>query len=159
MRRERNDSSGLVRPRVLIRVFLAPDTLDSGIAFYERLQEVEAGARFSVPAARPHLAVVGAFLLIEGDDEALIPFRGTTGTLLVDDVRPYYGRSVAEGSEIVFPLQEVPAGAAFNARRPDGTVAEYVHHRPTPGRRRPGGRHAEFAGVHAVAGRSADDAA
>ncbi|PSK88079.1 putative glyoxalase superfamily protein PhnB [Murinocardiopsis flavida] len=130
--RTRNDSSGRTEPRVLIRVFLAPDGLDTGIAFYERLQDTEADARFSFPAARLRLAVVGAFLLIAGTDEALAPFRSTTGTLLVADVRPYYDRLVAEGAEIVFPLQEVPTGAGFNARHPDGTVVEYVHHRPAP---------------------------
>ncbi|GAA3655939.1 hypothetical protein GCM10022224_018850 [Nonomuraea antimicrobica] len=60
------------------------------------------------------------------------PFRDTVGTLLVDDVRPHHDRLVAEGAEIIFPLQEVPTGAGFNARHPDGTVVEYVHHRPTP---------------------------
>ncbi|MHA6804019.1 VOC family protein [Salinifilum ghardaiensis] len=77
------------------------------------------------------MATVGAFVLIEGGDEDLRPFRSTTGTLLVDDVQPYYDRLVAEGAEIIFPLQHVPTGAAFNARHPDGTVVEYVHHRPT----------------------------
>ncbi|ONK14066.1 hypothetical protein [Streptomyces sp. MP131-18] len=47
-------------------------------------------------------------------------------------MRPYCDRLVAAGAEIVFPLQEVPTGAAFNAGHPDGTVVEYVHHRPTP---------------------------
>ncbi|MEU4547455.1 hypothetical protein [Nonomuraea dietziae] len=75
--------------------------------------------------------MVGAFLVIEGDAEALGPFRSTTGTLLVDDVVPYHDRLVAEGAEIIFPLQQAPTGAGFNARHLDGTVVEYVHHRPT----------------------------
>jgi uncharacterized glyoxalase superfamily protein PhnB len=124
-----NDSSGLTEPRVLIRVFLPPGALDDAVAFYERLQGREVDGRFSFGALR--LATVGAFLLIEGPEEDLRPFRSTTGTLLVDDVRPYYERLVAAGAEIVFPLQEVPTGAGFNARHPDGTVVEYVHHRPT----------------------------
>ncbi|MGR6917510.1 VOC family protein [[Actinomadura] parvosata] len=130
--RERNDSSGLTEPRVLIRVFVGPDELDGSIDFYERLQGVRADARFAFPAAALELATVGAFLIIAGDAEAVRPFRDTVGTLLVDDVRPYYERLVAEGAEIVFPLQEVPTGAGFNVRHPDGTVVEYVHHRPTP---------------------------
>ncbi|MFF8959743.1 VOC family protein [Streptomyces sp. NPDC014894] len=130
--RRRTDSSDLSEPRVLVRVFMEPGNLDSGIAFYERLQNVTADARFAFPAKNLRLAMVGAFLLIEGDRDDLRPFLSTTGTLLVDDVRPYYDRLVAEGAEIVFPLQEVPTGAGFNARHPDGTVVEYVHHRPTP---------------------------
>ncbi len=125
------DSSDLAEPRVLIRVFLERGQLDAGVAFYERLQGVEADARFSFPAKNLRLATVGGFLLIEGSEEDLRPFRSTTGTLLVDDVQPYYDRLVAEGAEIIFPLQKVPTGVAFNARHPDGAVVEYVHHRPT----------------------------
>jgi hypothetical protein len=66
--------------------------------------------------------MVGAFLLIEGSEAALAPFTSTTGTLLVDDVRPYHDKLVAAGAEIIFPLQVVPTGAAFNAVHPDGTV-------------------------------------
>ncbi|WP_345578770.1 hypothetical protein [Nonomuraea rosea] len=132
MWRKRNDSSGLAEPRVLIRVFVEPGEMGKSIDFYERLQQVEVDARFAFPAARLELATVGAFLIIEGDVDALAPFRDTVGTLLVDDVRPYHDRLVAEGAEIVFALQEVPTGAGFNARHPDGTVVEYVHHRPTP---------------------------
>lgn len=51
--------------------------------------------------------MVGAFLLIEGAPEALEPFTSTTGTLLVDDVQPYYGKLVAAGAKIIFPLQGV----------------------------------------------------
>ncbi|OEU96393.1 VOC family protein [Streptomyces oceani] len=129
MWRRRNDSSRLTTPRVLIRVFLDPGDLESRLAFYERLQGVEADGRFTYGTLR--LAMVGAFLLIEGAEEDLRPYRSTTGTLLVDDVRPYYERLVADGAEIVVPFQEVPTGAAFNVRHPDGTVVEYVHHRPT----------------------------
>ncbi|WP_229051390.1 VOC family protein [Aeromicrobium sp. Leaf350] len=119
-------------PRVLIRVFLEPDRLGQGIAYYERLQAVEVDAIFPYPEAGLRLATVGGFLLIEGDDKRLAPFRSTTGTLLVDDVTPYYDQLVADGAEIVVPLQSVPTGSGFNARHPDGTVVEYVQHRPTP---------------------------
>jgi uncharacterized glyoxalase superfamily protein PhnB len=123
-----DDSSGLAAPRVLIRVFLEPGALDAGIAFYEKLQEAAVDGRFSFGDLR--LATVGAFLLIEGAEEELRPYRSTTGTLLVADVGPYYERLVAAGAEIVVPLQKVPTGAGFNARHPDGTVVEYVHRRP-----------------------------
>ncbi|KMU66587.1 Lactoylglutathione lyase [Stenotrophomonas maltophilia] len=117
---------------MLIRVFVAPGELERSVAFYEQLQGVVADAGFPFPDAGLRLAMVGAFLLIEGCDEALAPFTSTTGTLLVDDVRPYHDKLVAAGAEIIFPLQVVPTGAAFNAVHPDGTVVEYVHHRPDP---------------------------
>ncbi|SDT06627.1 hypothetical protein SAMN04489751_3659 [Brevibacterium sandarakinum] len=129
--RQRVDSSDLATPRVLIRVFVEPGQLATSVAFYERLQGIQADARFAFPAKNLRLAMVGGFLLLEGSDTDLEPFRSTTGTLLVDDVQPYYDRLVSEGAEIIFPLQQVPTGAAFNARHPDGTVVEYVHHRPT----------------------------
>ncbi|MFB9525965.1 VOC family protein [Nonomuraea roseola] len=129
--RKQTDSSTLTEPRVLIRVFVPQGRLEASVEFYQRLQHVEADARFDFPEAGLCLATVGAFLVIEGDAEALAPFRSTTGTLLVDDVVPYHDRLVAEGAEIIFPLQQVPTGAGFNARHPDGTVVEYVHHRPT----------------------------
>lgn len=130
--RERNDTSRQPVPRVLIRVFVGPGQLEASVRFYEDLQDVKAEAGFPFPEAGLRLAMVGAFLLIEGAPEALAPFTSTTGTLLVDDVRPYYDKLVAAGAEIIFPLQVVPTGAAFNAVHPDGTVVEYVHHRPDP---------------------------
>ena len=128
--RKSNDSSSLPEPRVMIRVFVEPGELDDSIAFYEHLQAVTADSRFAFPAVSLRLATVGGFLIIEGDAQALAPFRSTVGTFLVDDVRPYYDKLVAAGAEIIFPLQEVPTGAGFNAVHPDGTVVEYVHHRP-----------------------------
>ncbi|GAA2234511.1 glyoxalase/bleomycin resistance/dioxygenase family protein [Streptomyces amakusaensis] len=127
--RRRNDSSDLTEPRVLVRVFLPLGGLDAGIDFYERLQGTEADARFSFGALR--LATVGAFLLIEGGEEEVRPYRATAGTLLVADVRPYHDRLLAAGAEITVPLQKVPTGMGFNVRHPDGTEVEYVHHRPT----------------------------
>lgn len=118
-------------PRVLVRVFVDPSGLADAIDAYETLQGVEVDAVFPYPAAGLRLAVIGAFLVIEGDDEHLAPFRATTGTLLVDDVQPYHDRLVAAGAEMVEPLHEVPTGAGFTARHPDGAVIEYVHHRPT----------------------------
>ncbi len=97
VRRKRTDSSHLAEPRVLIRVFVEPGGLDASIAFYERLQDREADARFSFPAKNLQLAMVGAFLLIEGGEEDLRPFRSTVGTLLVDDVRPYTKSSSPKG--------------------------------------------------------------
>jgi catechol 2,3-dioxygenase-like lactoylglutathione lyase family enzyme len=130
--RTRNDSRELTTPRVLIRVFVAPGELERSVAFYEALQGMHADGGFPFPEAGLRLAMVGAFLLIEGDAQALAPFTSTSGTLLVDDVQPYYDYLLAAGAQIVFPLQRVPTGAAFNARHPDGTVVEYVHHRPDP---------------------------
>lgn len=124
------DSSNRTEPRVLIRVFVGPGELDEAVGFYEGLQGTAADMRMPYPEKRLALAAVGAFLVIEGDEEALRPFRATTGTLLVDHVEPYYERLLNAGAEVVAPLHEVPVGAGFTVRHPDGAVVEYVHHRP-----------------------------
>ncbi|MEV5975754.1 hypothetical protein [Streptomyces sp. NPDC052114] len=131
MWRRRNDSSDLAEPRPLIRVYTGPGTLDAVAASYERLLGTERDMWFAYPEKNLCLAVVGAFLLIEGTEETLAPFRATHGTLLVDSAQKYLDRLAAEGAEITDPLIKVPTGSGFTARHRDGTVIEYVEHRPT----------------------------
>ncbi|EIV2914779.1 VOC family protein [Serratia marcescens] len=128
--RKTADSSSLREPRVLIRVYVDEGEIDRAIAFYEQLHGVEADMRFDFPEHRLVLAAVGPFLILEGAEENLRPFRSTVGTLLVDDIYPYHQRLLAAGAEIFFGPVEVPTGACFNARLPDDTIVEYVHHRP-----------------------------
>lgn len=60
------------------------------------------------------------------------PHGGVThGTLLVASARTWLDRLAAEGAEITEPPAEVPTGSGFTARHRDGTVIEYVEHRPT----------------------------
>lgn len=129
MRRRLKDTTGQ-KPRTLIRVFVSPGKLEETIAYYENLQDVEHDAFFPFAEVGLYLAMVGSFLIIEGTDEQLSPFRETTGTVLVDDVQPYFEKFVEEGAEFVWDLHDVPTGRAFNVRHRDGTVVEYVHHRP-----------------------------
>lgn len=103
-----NDSSGFAEPRVFIRVYLEPGSIDAAIAFYEDLQGVAHDMRFDFPEKRLTLAAVGAFLLLEGSDEALAPFRSTTGTLLVDDIEPYHRRLLAAGAQVIFGPARAP---------------------------------------------------
>ncbi|MFI9816098.1 VOC family protein [Saccharothrix variisporea] len=126
------DSSTRTAPRVYIRAFVPPGGLADAIGFYERLQDVEVDLRFDYPEKGLSLATVGAFLLIEGDAETTTPYRATHGTLLVNDVTTYLTRLEAEGATITDPPVDVPTGVGFTARHPDGTVVEYVHHRPQP---------------------------
>lgn len=127
--RREPDSSRRAQPRVFVRVFVPPGALDAAIGFYEQVQQTVVDMRMPYPEKNLALAAVGAFLIIEGDDASLRPFRATTGTLLVDRVEPYYARLRDAGAEVVAPLHVVPVGAGFTVRHPDGAVVEYVHHR------------------------------
>jgi predicted enzyme related to lactoylglutathione lyase len=126
------DSSTRTTPRPYIRAFVPPGGLDDAIAYYERLQGVEVDLRTPYPEKGLSIATVGAFLLVEGAAEVLEPFRATHGTLLVADLGEYEDRLVAQGAEILEPRIDVPTGAGLTARHPDGTIVEYVHHRPRP---------------------------
>lgn len=59
----------------MTRVFVCPGALEDRFAWYELLQNAVADARISLPTAGLRLAVVGMYLLIEGRDAALEPFR------------------------------------------------------------------------------------
>ena len=137
--RKNLDSSHLAEPRALFHVYVAPGELDGAIQFYEKLLGVENDMYVSIPSdpADPYggltLATVGAFLILEGSPEQLAPFWTTVGTLLVDDIGPYFARLTAQGAEVVHPPTERLGGAGFTVRHPDGTVIEYVHHRPSDG--------------------------
>jgi predicted enzyme related to lactoylglutathione lyase len=133
------DSSHLAEPRTLLHVYVAPGELDGAIQFYEKLLGVENDMYMSIPPdpADPHggltLATVGGFLILEGSPEQLAPLWATVATLLVDDIGPYFARLTAQGAEVVHAPAERLGGAGFTVRHPDGTVLEYVHHRPSDG--------------------------
>ncbi|MEU9098308.1 hypothetical protein [Streptomyces sp. NPDC048361] len=95
------------------------------------MQGVERDMWITYPAKGLALAAVGGFLIIEGAQEDVTPYLSAAGTLLVDDASAHLVRLTERGAEIVEPLHPVPTGAAFYARHPDGSVVEYVEHRPT----------------------------
>ncbi|MFF2020549.1 hypothetical protein ACFVW2_01875 [Streptomyces sp. NPDC058171] len=130
LERRSSDSSHLTEPRVFLRVFTGPGTLEALTSSYERLLDTERDLWFTYPEKQLALSAVGAFLLIEGTEEVLAPFRATHGTLLVASVSPYLARLEAEGAEILVPVHRVPTGSGFTARHADGLTVEYVEHRP-----------------------------
>ncbi|MGW9206717.1 VOC family protein [Embleya sp. NPDC055664] len=131
MWRRSNDSSTLTTPRAFIRVFVEPGGLEAAAGFYEELQGVERDMWFTFREFGIALAAVGGFLLIEGEPAMVERFRSTTGTLLVPELAPYLDRLAAAGAEITEAPRRVPTGSGFTARHADGTVVEYVEHRPT----------------------------
>ncbi|MEU0938269.1 hypothetical protein [Embleya sp. NPDC005971] len=130
--RRSNDSSTLTTPRAFLRVFVEPGELEAATAFYEGLQGVERDMWFTFREFGIALSAVGGFLLIEGAAATVERFRSTTGTLLVPELAPCLERLAAAGAEILEPPRRVPTGSGVTARHADGTVVEYVEHRPTP---------------------------
>jgi predicted enzyme related to lactoylglutathione lyase len=135
--RKSMDSSHLAEPRVLVRVYVAPGQMDAAVEFYEKVLGVDCDIYMSVPpdpadpGAGLTVAAVGGFLILEGSPEQLAPHRAAVGTLLVDDIAPYFERLIAHGAEIVHLPAERLGGAGFTVRHPDGGVMEYVHYRPS----------------------------
>jgi len=137
--RKSMDSSHLPQPRVLVRVYVAPGELDDAIEFYEKVLGVDCDMYMSIPpdpadpSAGLTLAAVGSFLLLEGSPEQLAPHHAAVATLLVDDIEPHFERLIAHGAEILQLPAERIGGAGFTVRHPDGSVVDYVHHRPSEG--------------------------
>ncbi|MBA8823766.1 catechol 2,3-dioxygenase-like lactoylglutathione lyase family enzyme [Saccharopolyspora lacisalsi] len=126
------DSSALTEPRTFVRVFVGPEELEEATRWYERTLGMDRDLVMPYPEKDLTLHAVGGFLIIGGTPAALAPFQSTTGTLLVSDLEPYLTRFRAEGLTFVQEPFTPPVGRGFTVRHPDGTVIEYVHHRPTP---------------------------
>jgi predicted enzyme related to lactoylglutathione lyase len=112
--------------RTLTRVCV--NDLDSATAFYENLTGQKTGLRIAMPEAGLELAQVGDVLIIGGNDDALIPFRQTRATFLVDSLAEYHRFLTENGTTILRPPQKVPTGMNMTVRHPDGLIAEYVEH-------------------------------
>jgi len=131
--RERPDSSDRAQPLVMVRVLIAPEQLEPTIALYERLLGVHCDLRFAYPEMDLSLASVGNMLLIAGREEALAPFAHVAMTLLVASLDAEIARFEELGIELLEAPKAVPTGRNLLARHPDGSIVEYVEHRPQPG--------------------------
>jgi len=131
--RLRADSSDRAQPLVMVRVLIAPEQLEPTIALYERVLGTPCDLRFAYPEMDLYLASVGNVLLIAGPEEALAPFAQTAMTLLVASLDAEIARFEELGIELLEPPKEVPTGRNLLARHPDGSIVEYVEHRPQPG--------------------------
>lgn len=131
--RDTPDSSALTAPRVLVPVFLDPDELAPAIAFYEALQGVKADMRLPLPDIGLDVAVVGGFSLIAGTEEARKPASALRAIVTVADADVAHEQLIAAGVEILQAPFPADVGRLMYAKHADGTVAEYIEHRPRPG--------------------------
>jgi predicted enzyme related to lactoylglutathione lyase len=111
---------------VSARVYLAPEQMETGISFYERLLKQSCRIHFVFAKAGIKVAAVGSLLLIAGPEAALEPLRAITMTIGVASLDECQNFLLNEGAVITDGPQPVPTGLNMHARHPDGTLVEYV---------------------------------
>ena len=120
-------------PRVFARVFCDPGTLPGTVRFYEALTSVSLDMDMDIPESGLHVVAVGPFLILEMDKGKLDRAGGsrTHVTILNANLDDAVARQVAAGAQIVQQRWDAPrSGSAL--RHPDGLLAEYLEHRPSP---------------------------
>lgn len=114
------------------RVFVAPAALRSVVAFYKALTGGRCSLHFPFPERGLELAAVSSpaasFLVIAGSEAALLPFRATVLTVLVEEIAAVIDELVPLGAVLVQGVTPVPTGYQARLRHPDGLVVEYVQH-------------------------------
>ncbi|PKL58471.1 MAG: glyoxalase [Methanomicrobiales archaeon HGW-Methanomicrobiales-5] len=115
---------------IMTRIY--SENRDTTVRFYETLTGQTCSLRFAMPDAGLELAQVGTFLIIAGSEDALKPFRSTTATFLVDSVEEYFHFFTRNNIAIIRPPRPVPTGVNMTIQHPEGTIIEYVQHRPLP---------------------------
>jgi predicted enzyme related to lactoylglutathione lyase len=129
------DSSYLTAPRVFARVFCDMGALAATVGFYEALMSVNMDMDMDIPEAGLHVVAVGPFLILEMDKEKLDragQAAQTRVTVLNASLDEAVARAVAAGAEVVQQRWEAPPGPGMRLRHPDGLLAEYLEHRPSP---------------------------
>ncbi|SMG23044.1 glyoxalase [Paraburkholderia susongensis] len=111
--------------RTLYRRYVAPAQLDSTIAFYEALQRLRCERRLSFPEMGIEVAVIGAFIVLAGTDEALAPVRHIEAALIVDSLDDFAGPLRSLGASVPSEFHQTPVGRNMTVQHPDGFVAEY----------------------------------
>jgi predicted enzyme related to lactoylglutathione lyase len=129
------DSSYLTAPRVFARVFCGTGTLAATVRFYEALTSARLDMDMDIPESGLHVVAVGPFLILEMDTQKLDragQAAQTHVTVLNADLDTSVARQVAAGAQIVQQRWEAPPGPGMRLRHPDGLLAEYLEHRPSP---------------------------
>lgn len=133
--RRNPDSSVLSTPRILTRVFRAPGTLLDTVRFYETLTRQGLDMDMDIPEGGLHVVAVGPFLILEMDETKLsraslaVETRVTVLNAHLDDA---VDRQIAAGAQVVQARWDSPPGPGVRLRHPDGLLAEYLEHRPSP---------------------------
>jgi predicted enzyme related to lactoylglutathione lyase len=132
--RKQPDSSVLTRPRVFVRVFPEPGTLQQTVRFYESLVRVDLDMDMEIPEAGLHVVAVGGFLILEMDPgklDRIEQAKQTRVTVLAPDLEDAVAASVKDGAVIVQERWDSPPGPGYRLRHADGLLVEYLEHRPS----------------------------
>lgn len=132
--RRHPDSSGLTEPRMLVRVFCDPGELVKTVRFYEGLTRASLDMDMDIPEAGLHVVALGPFLILEMDsklDRASQALE-THVTVLVANLDEAVEQQLTAGAQIVQARWSAPPGPGVRLRHPDGLLAEYLEHRPSP---------------------------
>ncbi|MDR7009305.1 VOC family protein [Paraburkholderia strydomiana] len=108
----------------MLRHYVAPEQLDTAVAFYEELQQMKCERRLSFPEAGINVAVVGSFILVAGDDSALAPVRHIQAAFVVDSLDAFSAWLRTQGAD-VSAAHESHVGRNVMVRHQDGFCAEY----------------------------------
>jgi predicted enzyme related to lactoylglutathione lyase len=120
---------------VFARVFCEMGTLAATVRFYEALTSARLDMDMDIPESGLHVVAVGPFLILEMDTQKLDragQAAQTHVTVLNADLDTSVAREVAAGAQIVQERWEAPPGPGVRLRHPDGLLAEYLEHRPSP---------------------------
>ncbi|MDF2505745.1 VOC family protein [Clostridium sp.] len=113
--------------KILTRLYV--NDINTAIEFYKKLLNKDCDLKFKYTEMNLELAQIGNILILSGTDEALIPFKDTKATFLVDSVIEFREFLLKNGAVIVRDLKEVPTGMNFTVKHLDGTIIEYVEHK------------------------------
>jgi hypothetical protein len=128
------DSSYLTAPRVFSRVFCDLGSLTDTVRFYEHLTSTVLDMDMDIPEGGLHVVAVGPFLVLEMDKNKLAragQAAETHITVLNANLGEAVEKSVAAGATIVQEKWEAPPGPGVRLRHPDGSIVEYLEHRPS----------------------------
>jgi predicted enzyme related to lactoylglutathione lyase len=133
--RRHPDSSVLAAPRIFARVFCDPGTLAATVRFYETLTSVSLDMDMDIPESGLHVAAVGGFLILELNRSKLDRAAQATQThvtVLVAHLDETVAHLLAAGAQIAQQRWDSPPGPGIRLQHPDGTLVEYLEHRPSP---------------------------
>jgi len=129
------DSSYLIAPRIFCRVFCDTGTLPDIVRFYETLTSATLDMDMDIPEGGLHVVAVGPFLLLEMNKDKLDragQAAETHVTVLSAHLDDTVARQVAAGAQIAQERWDSPPGPGVRLRHPDGSLVEYLEHRPSP---------------------------